>query len=169
MGYTHITDICQFIPTSLIQKSSGTWTTIEAGNVAMESRTAADTSFELVIPLNLPGATSGLLGAKITSIDVWYKIGTAAADDFATVEVTKNTMPADGDAVTGAAVTCSLDVDHDTAAERLAVDEHKMTITITNPEFIEDDEFWYVHIEVDCAATTVFTLYGAQVNYTLRL
>lgn len=168
MGYTHVTEITQFIPPSLIQKSAGTWTTIEAGNVAMESRTAADASFELVIPLNLPGSASGLLGAKITSIDVYYKIGTAAADAFATVAVKKNTMGANGSAVTGAEVTATVDTANDTTAERITVDEHTMTITITNPEFIEEGEFWYVHCEVDAAATTVFTLYGAQVHYTLR-
>jgi len=44
-----------------------------------------------------------------------------------------------------------------------------MTVTLTTPCFIEDDLAYYLHLNIDAAATTVFTLIGAQVNYTLRL
>ena len=169
MGYVNVTDICQFVPPSLIQKTLGTWTPTVASNLITDVRTAADAAFDLLIPLVLPGSEVALQGAKIKSVDVWYIIGTAAADDFATVEVDKVTLPVDGTAPTGAAVSSTCDAAHDTAAERLAVDEHKMTVTITAPAFVEKGAAYYLHLNVDAAATTVFSIVGAQVNYTLRL
>ena len=169
MGYVNDTDICQFIPPSLIQKSAGTWTPTVISNLVSDVRTAADAAFTLVVPLNLPGSSLGLQGAKIESVKVWYKIGTAAADDFATVEIDKATLGDNGDASSGAEITTSIDEDNDTAAERKTVDEHTMLVTLETPVFIEDDVAYYLVMVVDAAATTVFTLYGAQVNYTLRL
>lgn len=169
MGYVHVTDICQFIPPSMIQKSSGTWTPTVASNVATDVRSAADAAFDLVIPIILPGSTVGNQGVKLVSIDVWYVIATAAADDFATVDLNKVTLPVDGAAATGAAVATTCDADHDTAAERKAADEHKMTVTLDSPAFIEDDEYYFLHLNIDAAAGTVFSIVGAQANFTLRL
>jgi hypothetical protein len=129
---------------------------------------ASDTPFELVIPLNLQGSLTGYQGAKIASVDVWYQVATAALTSFITVEICKQALAISGAAHSGAAVSCVIDADHDSSAERVTVDEHKMTLTITNPEFIEADEFWFVHLALDPAATSVFTLFGAQVKYTLR-
>jgi hypothetical protein len=63
----------------------------------------------------------------------------------------------------------TIDAGHDSAAERKAIGDHTMTVTLSSPAFIEDDEAWYLHLNVDAAAGTVFTFYGANVNYTLRL
>ena len=169
MGYVHLTDICQFIPPSDILKSAGTWTPTVASNLITDVRTAADAAFDLLIPIVLPGSSIAKQGAKLVSIDVWYIIATAAADDFATVELNKVTLAADGTAPTGAAVTTTCDTDHDSAAERKAADEHKMTVTLSTPAFIEDDEAYWLHLNVDAAAGTVFSLVGAQANFTLRL
>ena len=169
MGYVNITDISQFIPPSAIQKTLGTWTPTIGSNVISDVRTAADASFTLLIPLVLPGSEIGLQGAKIKSIDVWYKIATGAADDFATVALSKVTLAADGVAVSGAAVTVTVDTAHDTAAERLAIDDHKMTVTLATEVFIDEDYAYFLSCVVDAAANTVFTLFGARVNYTLRL
>ena len=87
MGYVNVTDISQFIPPAEILKTAGTWTPTIASNVVSDVRTAADAEFTLLVPLTLPGSLVGLQGAKIISIDVWYKIATAAADDFATVAI----------------------------------------------------------------------------------
>ena len=169
MGYVNITDISQFIPPNIIGKTAGTWTHTVASNVISEVRTAADAAFTLSVPLILPGSSVGLQGAKIKSVDLWYKIGTAAADDFATVEISIQTLAADGDAHSGTTITATCDTDHDTAAERLAVDEHKMTVTLTTPVFIDEDYSYYLNCIIDAHANTVFTLYGAQVHYELRL
>jgi hypothetical protein len=153
----------------MIAKTVGTWTPAVSSGVISDVKTAGDAAFTLLIPLNLPGSTIGKQGAKLVSVDVWYKIGTADCDDFATVQLNKMTLAADGVALTGTNPAVTIDADHDTAAERKASDEHKMTVTLDTPVFIEDDEAYILECIVDPAATTIFTLYGAQVNYTLRM
>jgi len=169
MGYVNNTHTSKFISPSMITKTAGTWTAAVASDVVSEARTAAAATFDLLIPLHLTGSDVGLQGAKIHSIDVWYKIGTAAATDFATVEVDRITLGDNTVAPSGVNPVVTIDGDHDTAAERKTVAEHKMTVTLTNPEFMADSEAWYLHLGVSAASGTVFTLYGAQVNYTLRL
>lgn len=169
MGYVNLTDICQFIPPATIQKTLGTWTPAVSADVVSEVRSAADAAFDLLIPLALPGSQVGLQAAKLQSVDVWYKIATVAADDFAVVELDRIGLNADTVAISGSNPAISLDAAHDTAAKRKALGSHKMTVTLTTPVFIEKNSVYALHLSVDAAATTVFTLYGAQVNYTLRL
>jgi hypothetical protein len=159
----------QFIPPNCIGKSAGTWTPSVASNVAKEARTAGDASFTLIIPIPLPQSANYRNGARLKSIDVFYKIATAACDDFATVELEKVTLPATGSAPTGAAVTTTLDAGHDTAAERLAVADHTMTVTLETAEFMGNGSAYALQLVVDAAATTVFTLYGARANFDLRI
>ena len=169
MGYVHLTDISQFISPFAIGKSSGTWTPTVANDAVSSLRTPADAAFDLLVPLVQPGSDVALQGARIKSIDVWYVISVAAADDFATVEVDKMTLSASGVACSGANPAVTIDADHDTAAERKAAASHKMTVTFDSPCFIEDDTSYFLHMNIDAAATTVFALVGAQVNYDLRL
>ena len=42
-----------------------------------------------------------------------------------------------------------------------------MTVSLDTPEAVDDDEAFYLHLNVDAAATTVFALIAVQVNYTL--
>ena len=168
MGYVHDTQMCQIIPQSMIQKSAGTWTPTLASNTVGDVRTAADASFNLFVPIMLPSNAAAYKGAKLVSIDVHYKIATAAADDFATVELEKVSIASTG-AVTGAAVSVTIDGDHDAAAERKAVDDHYMTITLDTPAWIDKDEVYWLYMVVDAAAGTVFTLWGVKANFTLRV
>ncbi len=169
MGYVNVTDISQFIPPSLFELITGTWTAAISSNVISKAKSASDESTTILIPITLDASNVALQGAKIQSVDVWYKIATAAADDFATVAASKVSLNADNTAVDGAALSVTCDSAHDTAAERKAVDDHKMTITFDTPQFLEDDEAIWISLVVDCAATTILTLYGAQVNFDLRL
>ena len=170
MGYVHDTNMHQFISPAEFEFSAGTWTVCEASNLVKNVRTAADASFTTLIPIPVPSNEIALKGAMLKSIDVWYAIGAAAADDFATVELEKMTLPADDTAVSGAAVATTEDAAHNTAAERLAVDtDHKMTVSITTPQWIDEGEAYWLKLVVDAAATTEFTFFGAQANYTLRV
>jgi len=161
----------QFIPPSELQHSAGTWTVSEASNLMKSARGAADASFTTLVPIRIPSNGSAKKGARLKSIDVWYAIGTGACDDFATVELEKVTLPADDTAVSGAAVSgVTLDAGHDTAAKRLAVDtDHCMTVTLDDPAWVDDGEFYFIKLVVDCAANTVFTFFGARANYDLRI
>lgn len=169
MGYVHDTHCAQWIPPSMIQKSAGTWTPTFSTNKVFDRRTAADASFNLFVPIAaLIQNSSDLKGSYLTSIDVFYNITTAAADDFATVTLTKQSVSSVG-AQTAAELTCTIDTGHDTAAERKATGEHKMTIILSTPEWLDDDELVILYMVVDAAATTVFDLVGVRPNFTLRL
>jgi hypothetical protein len=67
-------------------------------------------------------------------------------------------------------VTTTCDAGHDTAAERYAVDtDHVMTVTITTPAWSDDGDAYVLELIVDCHANTVFSFFGARVNYDLRV
>ena len=120
-------------------------------------RTAGDAPFTALIPIIIPGNSVSLKGSLLKSIDVYYKIATAAADDFATVELEKMTLGVDDVAVAGAAVAGACDTGHDSAAKRLAVDDdHVLTFTLTDPVWIDDGDALVLQLVVDCAASTVF-------------
>ena len=167
MGYVNDTHMARWIDPGAIIKSAGTWTRTYSSNKIFDRRTAADANANLFVPITIPQNSSIEKGSKVASIDVFYNITTAALDDFATVELNKETVSSVG-AHTAAAVTTSLDAGHDTAAERKATGEHKMTITITTPEFLDDDSFYMLYMVIDAAASSVFDLVGVRVNYTFR-
>ena len=67
------------------------------------------------------------------------------------------------------AVAFSYDTGHDTAGERDNVDQHKMTLTLTTPVWLDDDDLFFVEFTSVNAATTKLDFYGARVNVTLRM
>ncbi len=170
MGYVNDAHLSVPIPIDTFQMSAGTWTISESSGVVSRARAQADASFNCLIPIKMPIMSSiALQGLKLKSITVWYKIATAAADDFATVELEKAALPADGAAMAGAAVACTIDADHDSAAERKAADEHTITVSLDTPVFVDDDDVFWLKLVVDCAATTDFIFYGARANFNLNL
>ncbi len=170
MGYVNDTAMSVFLSPLKSIFTAGTWTPTIASNVVKMVRSQGDASFTALIPIEVPGNSVALKGSLLKSIDVFYAIATAAADDFATVELEKMTLGADDTAITGAAVSVTIDTGHDTAAERKAVDtDHVMTVTLDTPVWIDDGDHFVLELIVDCAATTDFTLFGARANYTLRV
>ena len=168
MGYVNLTDISQFISPFAFTKTAGTWTPTISSNLVSDVRTAAGAAFTLLIPVVQPGSSVKLQGVKLKSIDVYYKIATTAATAFS-VALSRVTLGAHGVASTGAAVTIALDKDHDTEAERYAIADHKLTASLALPAFIGHNEAFWLSFVITAAAGTVFTNFGAQVNFTLRL
>ena len=168
MSLTHTSQLTQFIPTSAIQKTAGTWTPTITGHVPCDTRTAAAATFDLEIPLVLPGSVNGLEGAKITAVDVWYSIGTADLTSMAGVDIYQLALNPDTDAITGVKITTTLDSAHNTSAKRKAQAAHKMTVSISEPTFLEENTALVLEINAEAAATSVFKLFGAQVHFTLR-
>lgn len=169
MGYVHDAHMSQFIHPGDFEIAVGTWAVVESSNVVSNDHTDGDEAVTVLIPIRVPSNSKALKGAKLASIDIGYLIGTAAADDFATVELSKVTVGADNVAAAGAAVTTTEDSAHDSAAERLAVDDHTMKVSITTPEYVDDGECYWLKLIIDCAATTVLKFYGAIAHYTLRV
>ncbi len=169
MGYVHDEHMSEFIHPGDFEMSAGTWAIAESSNVVSNDRSTNDASVTVLVPIRMPSNSVAQKGAKLTSIDIGYLIGTAAADDFATVELEKVTIGADNVAASGSAPAITLDDAHDTAAERLAADDHTMTISIDSPEFLDDDDCYWLKMIIDCAATTVLKFYGAIAHYTMRV
>jgi len=170
-GYVHDTAMSQFVPPADILKTAGTWTDTVGGvaDTYMQRRTAADATAILVIPIAIPQNSVAQKGGYLKSIDVWYDVTTAAMDAV-TAELIQATLPANTaafGAVTKPAIT--FDAGHDTAAERLTLDQHKMTVTVTTPFWLDDDDEVYLELTIDAALTSVFDIYGARANFTLRI
>jgi hypothetical protein len=171
MGYVHDTAMSQFIPVNACSFVTGTWADA-AGAVAgtvCKSRTAADASTVISIPITIPQNSASYKGSKLVSIDIWWECLTAANDALAAA-INHSVLPATGDAFAAiTALAFSYDTGHDTAGERLTLDQHKMTLTLTTPKWLDNDDLILVQITIDAAATSAITFFGARANFTLRV
>jgi len=167
MGYVHDTHMSQFIPPTAFHFVTGTWTHSAgqvAGTIVMIKAANAETS-NVNIPILIPSNSVALKGAKLASIEIDYEIRTSAATSI-TASVNKVTRGADGADAVVAAQTVTQDL---TAATDAAdVDEHKLTVTITTPFWIDNDEYVLCKLACVCAAGTVLEFLGAVANFTLR-
>jgi hypothetical protein len=169
-GYVHDTAMCQYIPPTLFHLVTGTWThaagavtdTIAVINAAADATTTAN------IPVLIPSNSVAQKGAYLQSVEIDFEILTAACDAVSAV-FNKVTRGADGAVHVVAAQTFTYDAGHDSAAERIDVDQHKMTLTPATPFWLDNDEYVLIELTLDRAATTVVHLLGAWANYTLRL
>jgi hypothetical protein len=150
---------------------TGTWSDA-AGQVTgtiVKKKAAADETATLTIPIVIPSNAGAYKGCYLKTIDIYFEVLTAALDAMAAT-ISKATLPADGAAIaTLDDVTFSYDTGHDSAAERIDVDQHKMTLTLTTPAWIDDGDVYQVALAINAAATSVFDYIGARANYTLRL
>ncbi len=171
MGYTHDTSMSQFIGPSQCHYVTGTWTDA-AGAVAgsiVKAKTAANEIGVVTIPITLPQNSKALKGSYLKSIDIWWACSTAAMDAVAAL-IHQIILPANGAAMPAVvAKAFTYDTGHDDAAERLTLDEHKMTLTLTTPFWLDDDDLILVQLSADAALTSVFRFHGARANYTLRI
>ena len=168
--------MAQFIPPAMIGKSAtATMAMAVASNVWSDDRTANDSSCTLYIPVTIPSSSVPLKGSYLKSIELMYSLGTTLADNISTVKLYKDTLAAvaasgSGSINTAAEITgITIDVGHDTTAERKALDEHRMIITLDTPVWIDNDATYHLEVVIDHHANTVTKIFGAIINYTLRL
>lgn len=169
MGNAMNTHMSQWIPPSMIQKSAGTWTATLASNVLADVRTAAAAAFNLFVPIKIPGNSVALQGARLKSVELLYKNATADLTSVTTVELEKCSVAAADNVVTGAAVTITLNSAEDSTAKRITQASHRVIAAITTPEWVDNDVYYILYVTFDAAATSAVTLYGAVVNYDLRV
>lgn len=168
MGYLHAL-ISAWISFSSFVHSAGTWTATVASNVWFARRAAADAAATTYIPLGFtPQQDGATKGSKLQSVEIHFRVGTAALDALE-AHLYKATLGADGSLLTVAEVTTAYDTGHDAAAERIDVDEHKMTLTPSAPVYLDDNEYLFVEVVADAAATSVLDYFGAKANWTWRL
>lgn len=168
MGYVNDTQMSRLVFPAEVTATVGSWSMAVASNLWTLNKTAADNTSVLKIPLKLEGNAAGLKGARLKSVDIWYSIATAACDAVSAA-LYKAALPAQGGTFSAAAVTTSYDSAHDTAAKRLTVDQHKLTLTVSTPEWVDDDAEYYVELTIDSAAASVVKFQAARANYDLRL
>ncbi len=174
-GYVHDTHMSSWISPNMCSYITGTWTDA-AGAVTgtvTKAKAAADETGVIYIPISaaVPSNSSALKGSYITSIDLYWATTTAALDAAgATALIDRFVLPINGAAFPAlVAHTFTYDTGNDTAAETDDLDEHAMTLTITTPFWLDNDDVLQVRLTLDAAATSVIKFHGARVNYTLRL
>lgn len=169
-GYVHDTGMSQFLPPTLFHYVTGTWTHA-AGQVTgtiVVKNAAADATTVMNIPVMVPSNSVAQKGAYLTGIELDYEILTAACDAVDAV-INLVTRGATGADAVVAAQAFTYDTGHDTAAERYAIDEHRMKLSLTTPIWIDNDQYVLVEVTLNRAATTVVEVLGAVANFTLRI
>lgn len=167
MGYVHDTHMAQFIPPLAFHYVTGTWT-LAAGAVAGTTalHVAGNNTSVLTIPIMIPSNSVALKGAYLTSIEIDYEILTAAPTSM-TWTLNKVTRGADGGVAVVAAVTKTNTLD---ATAEKTVDQHRQTITLTTPAWIDNDEYYLLELSTPKGAGgCTFDFLGAVANYTLRV
>ena len=166
----HDTHMSQYIPPTLMHFVTGTWSMaagVVAGTIVKKVDNANQTGV-VNIPIIIPSNSSALKGSELVSVEIDYEVTTAAMTAVTAV-VNKVTSGVDGAIAVVAAQTFTYDTGHDTAGERLDVDQHKMTLTITTPFWIDNGEYVLVELSVDQAGDGgIFEILGAIANYTFR-
>lgn len=170
MGYVNDTQSAVIIPPCDMQINGGTWSDQVASNQWSRDKAAAADSSTVRIPLTgIFQNAAGLKGSLVRSVDIWYEVGTAACTSVGAA-VYRLTVPADNASPSApAVVTFTYDAGHDTNAKRYAVQKHRMMLAVTTPIWLAADDVVFVELAVTAAATTVFKMKEARVNFTLRL
>ena len=167
MGYTHDTHMSKIIPVGAFMTAGTCVLTYSvASNLVKCARTANDTAFSVFIPIMLDQNESELKGARLKSIDVYYLVATDVLTSFTEPVLQKMTLKADTVAPTGAAVTTTSTPAN---ANTLTAAQHKVTVTLTIPEWMDDDAYYVLDLEIDPTATAVVTFYAARANFDLRV
>ncbi len=163
----HNTHFTQFIPPTLFHAVTGTFTDAAgdvAGTIAM-NRAAANETSVITIPIMIPSNSVALTGCKLASIEVDYQVKTGEPTSL-TWTLNKVTRGAEGAVAVVAAVTKT---DTIAAADSHAVDEHKQVITITTPEWVDNDVYYLLQISLVAGATNSTEKFlGAFANFTFR-
>ena len=168
MGYVHDTHMSQFIPCTAMHYATGTWS-MTAGQVAgtiVKSKSAAGETTVINVPIIVPSNASALKGSKVATIEFDYEIRTQAATSI-TATLNKVTRNADGADATVTSIPVTQDLTAGTDAAD--VDEHKLTVTVTTPTWIDNDDYYLLVITAVCAAGTLLEVLGAVANFTLRM
>jgi len=170
MGYIHDTHMAQYIPPTAFHVVTGTWTQAAGAvtdTIALHKAANAETA-TINIPIMTPSNSVALKGAYLTSVEIDFEFLAAAPTSLDAV-FNLVTRGADTAVAVVAAQTFSYDTGHDTAGERDNQDQHRMTLTLTTPLWIDNDQYVLIELTAVCGASVTIDLLAAVANYTLRL
>jgi hypothetical protein len=135
-----------------------------AGTIVINRANANETSV-ITIPIVIPSNSVALTGAKLASIEVDYEIKTGEPTSLTWV-LNKVTRGVEGAVAVVAPVTKT---DAILAADSHAVDQHKQVITITTPEWVDNDVYFLLQLTIVAgAAANTNHFLGAFANFTFR-
>jgi hypothetical protein len=147
---------------------TGTWTEVAgqvAGTICKHKAATAETA-TVHIPILIPSNASALKGGMLKTIEVDYEVLIKVCTTV-TATLRKITRGADGAVAVVSAPAITQDL---TAATDAAdVDQHKLTITITTPEWTDNDVEFKLEMAFVAQDTTQLDVLGAVANYTLRV
>jgi hypothetical protein len=157
----------QIIPCTAIHYVTGTWTMAAgavAGTIAKHKAAGAETAV-VTVPVQIPSNSIGLQGCKLQSIELDYQLIDAAAVGVTAVlhKVARG--------IEGAAASAS----HPTITESPAAaagaetqNKHKLVVTLSTPEWIDNDVYFLCEFSFECAGVVTIDILAAVVNYTFR-
>jgi len=147
---------------------TGTWTQAAGAvtdTICMHKAAGANTPV-VTIPIMLPSNSVALKGSYLKTIEIDYTLAAAGATSVTAV-LNKVTRGAD----TAVAVVSVPAITQDLAAGVAAAtqDEHKLTVTLTTPEWIDNDVYFLLQLTLVCGGTVTIDILGAVANFTLRI
>ena len=160
------THMSQYIPPTKFHYVTGTWTQAAgqvAGTIAVHKAATAETAV-VTIPIEIPGNSVALQGAKLLSIEVDYEILVADLTSITAV-LNKVTRGADLAVATVAAVT---QTQVPTAALAKVTDQHKLVVTLTTPEWDLSTTYYLLQLTCVAPASTTLDFLAAVANFTFR-
>jgi hypothetical protein len=102
-------------------------------------------------------------------VDIYYQIATAALTTLTPAFNLQTWELSGGSMALPESPEYLADDSHETNALRVATGTHLMNLALTSAIWIEEDECLRVDLYGVAPATAVFSFWGAQVNYTLRI
>ncbi len=168
MGYVHDTHMSSYIPPNAWHYVTGTFTDA-AGQVAgtiCKHRAAANETSVITIPIMLPSNATAGKGACLKSIEIDYEVlvGEPTSITWTLNKVTRGADTAD------AVVSAVTKTDTLAAADAKTVNEHRQTITLSTPVWIDNDEYFLLQCSlVAGAGGTTEDFLGAVANWTMRV
>jgi hypothetical protein len=153
---------------------TGTWTEAAgqvAGTLCKHKAAAAETTtvnIPMLVPAHIGSGVENTpkKGSAIKYIEVDYELLAAAATSV-TATLKKIKRGTD----TNVAVVSTIATTQDLAAAGAAAtqDQHKLTITITDPQFIQNDEYYNLELVFVCGAAVTIDVLGAMVYTLLKI
>jgi hypothetical protein len=163
----HNVHFSQFIPPTAMHFVTGTWSDAAgaiAGTIVKKKTAGAETTV-INIPIMIPSNSIALQGSKLKSIEIDYELLDAVA-----VSVTAVLSKVARGLDTAVAVVTNPAITQDLAAAVAAAtqNQHKLTVTITTPEWVDNDVYYLLELSIECAGVVVVDVLAAVANFTLR-
>jgi len=163
----HNTHFAQYIPPEDFHIVTGTWTYVAGqvtGTICAHKAAAAETS-TLNVPILIPSNSIALNGCKLVSVELDYEILIAACTSV-TASIVKVVRGLD----TAVAVVSAPAATQDLVAATTAatVDQHRLTVSLTVPAWIDNDEYYFLKVIFISPGTTTIDLLAAVANFTFR-